>query len=296
MIRIVQRGEDEIVLRTNPRGQHLCDLHPFLLVEHWNNEESSQGQAESQGGGAHYEGLERTPDDGSDGQQQRQRVGHHDRGRDVGQPGGGHDQGQREDCFPRFFFRRRTTEQEEGQQRANQQFRKVAAPVDDNEVIGIGGVQGSAEDGVASRQITARQQEHGDARERQSDPLINAGHDFPGQERSQGGAQHPRCRRIEDEAGFAVSEVGQACPTRIENAEFPLAQYFHPGVHVKFEVVAGGNSQEKCGHEDGEGCECDDRTGASRRAGLPDSGCDRDRGLDLSHSFQSARRRLLLNR
>src|SRR5207245_642965 len=48
-------------------------------------------------------------------------------------------------------------------------------------------------------------------------------------------------------------------PARVNNPLFPLPKHFHPGVHVKLEVVAGGNSEEKPGDDNGDSGGDDDQ-------------------------------------
>ena len=169
------------------------------------------------------------------------------------------------DGFSFKFLRAQHRQQEQRQKRGGEQLSTGAAPIHDDDVVGVGGVQGGGKDGVRSRQIRARQQEHRDPGERKRDPLISAGHDFPGQERSQCRSQHPRCRRIEDEACLAVSKVGQGGPARVEDAKPPLAEDFHPGVKVKFEVVAGRDPEKEGGQEHGERRRHDDQDWGARK-------------------------------
>jgi len=53
--------------------------------------------------------------------------------------------------------------------------------------------------------------------------------------------------------------VGERSPAGINNPLFPLGKHFHPRVHVKLEVVAGGNSEEKPRDDNGESGGDDDQ-------------------------------------
>ena len=102
----------------------------------------------------------------------------------------------------------------------------------------------------------------------QGNPLIHRWDDRPGQERSQRRAQHPGRGRIEDKPGLAVSEMSQGRPARVDDAKSPLAEHFHPGVHVEFEVVAGGNSRKNVGKKTGEGHQSDSQERCAERGAL----------------------------
>jgi hypothetical protein len=46
--------------------------------------------------------------------------------------------------------------------------------------------------------------------------------------------------------------MSERSPAGVDDPLFPLPKHFHPRVHVKLEVVAGGNSEEKPGDDNGE--------------------------------------------
>jgi len=60
------------------------------------------------------------------------------------------------------------------------------------------------------------------------------------EQQAEQGSQHPRERRVEDEARLARVEGRAEGPVRVQVDLAELARGFHPTDHVKVEVVAAG--------------------------------------------------------
>ena len=102
-----------------------------------------------------------------------------------------------------------------------------------------------------------RQRASGPSGSRQDDKGERDRREMPGKNGSQRRAQHPRERRVEDEARLAGRVVWAGRPVRIRDAVAPGIQAVEPGDEVHVEVVAAGvaanelrDDGDECGEED----------------------------------------------
>src|ERR1700733_2359675 len=112
-------------------------------------------------------------------------------------------------------------------------------------MIWVDSVQRCGEGCVASVTPLTRQNEQGDARRDQRQPSVNIGNDYPGKDCAECRSQSPRCWRVKDEPGFAIGEVRQRRPARINNTLFPFRENFQPTVEMELHIVAGRGSEKE---------------------------------------------------
>ncbi len=131
----------------------------------------------------------------------------------------------------------------------------IAAEINDQQGVGIGGVANGREKRCAPRQQAASESEGRQASKglHQNDECD--GYVVPRNKKAQRGSEQPGKRGIENEARFTETVIGPFGPARVKNSLLPLGGDVEPGGCVKFEVVPRGDAKPEKWSHDQEGSE-----------------------------------------
>ena len=150
MIGIIDSGKKKVVLWTHAGREHLGNVHPSFFICCRENVESSQRRSQHHRHTAIKQNSPGTTGNCHHDHEQRHGIVHHHRGWRIGQPRGGNDQREWNDCSSAALLQLKDIQKKQRQQRSGEQLGKSAAPINDDDVVGIGSVESGGKNSIPS--------------------------------------------------------------------------------------------------------------------------------------------------